>query len=98
MTPPQAVLTIYLATAACGLGAILLHQVNAFGAGVILLLVFCMLCLIAILEATGRRQLRRGRNGRRESPATDRNDAAPAIVPDVSRADSPGKESRSQGT
>lgn len=92
MTPPQAVLTIYLATAACGLGALLLHQVNAFGAGVILLLVFCMLCLIAILEATGRRQLRRGCNGRVESPATGCNDAAPEIVPDVPRAESPGKE------
>ena len=67
MTPPQAVLTIYLATAACGLGALLLHQVDTFGAGVILLLVFCMLGLIAILEATGRRQLRRGRNGRAPS-------------------------------
>ncbi|MGQ9606865.1 MAG: glycosyltransferase family 4 protein [Thermogutta sp.] len=63
MTPTQAVLTIYLTTAACGLGALLLHQVNGFGAGVILLLVCCMLGLIAILEATGRRQLRRGGRG-----------------------------------
>ena len=32
MTKPQAVLTIYLATATCGLGALLLHQVDSIGA------------------------------------------------------------------
>ncbi len=36
MTKPQAVLTIYLATATCGLGALLLHEVDALGAVVIL--------------------------------------------------------------
>ncbi len=55
MTNTQAVLTIYLATATCGLGALLLHQVNTVGACVILLLVGCILLLIAILETTGRR-------------------------------------------
>ena len=35
----QAVLTIYLTTATCGLGALLLHQVDTFGAVVIVLLV-----------------------------------------------------------
>ncbi|MFV1965882.1 MAG: MraY family glycosyltransferase [Pirellulaceae bacterium] len=53
----QAVLTIYLTTATCGLGALLLHQVNRFGAGIILLLVLSVLCLIAILESTARRKL-----------------------------------------
>jgi UDP-GlcNAc:undecaprenyl-phosphate GlcNAc-1-phosphate transferase len=52
----QAVLTIYLTTATCGLGALLLHRVDAFGAGIILLLVFCVLSLIAILESTARRR------------------------------------------
>jgi UDP-GlcNAc:undecaprenyl-phosphate GlcNAc-1-phosphate transferase len=55
MTKPQAVLTIYLTTATCGLGAFLLHQVNAAGAAIILLLVTCVLALIAILEMTARR-------------------------------------------
>ncbi|MGQ9768968.1 MAG: glycosyltransferase family 4 protein [Thermogutta sp.] len=55
----QAVLTIYLMAATCGLGALLLHQVNTFGAVVILLLVACMVGLIAILETTGRRAQRR---------------------------------------
>lgn len=56
MTKPQAVLTIYLTTATCGLGALLLRQVNAFGAAVILLLVISMLVLIGILETVGRRK------------------------------------------
>ena len=53
MTKSQAVLTIYLATATCGLGALLLHQVDRFGACVILLLVGCTLLLIAVLETAG---------------------------------------------
>ena len=54
MTKGQAVLTIYLATATCGLGALLLHEVDALGAVVVLALVACMLVLVAILETTGR--------------------------------------------
>lgn len=55
MSKPQAVLTIYLTTATCGLGALLLHQVNMLGAAVILLLVACVLVLVAVLETAGRR-------------------------------------------
>jgi UDP-GlcNAc:undecaprenyl-phosphate GlcNAc-1-phosphate transferase len=54
MTKTQAVLTIYLATATCGLGAFLLHEVDTAGACVVLLLVVCTLVLVAILETTGR--------------------------------------------
>jgi len=56
MTQPRAVLTIYLATATCGLGALLLHQVDAVGAGIILLSVGCVLVLVGVLEATGRQK------------------------------------------
>lgn len=56
MTKPQAVLTIYLTSATCGLGALLLRQVNMFGAAIILLLVTCVLVLIGILETVGRRK------------------------------------------
>jgi len=56
MTKSQAVGTIYLTTATCGLGALLLHQVDAAGACVILLLVGCMLVLVGILETAGRRK------------------------------------------
>ena len=54
MTSRQAVGTIYLLTAACGLGALLLHQVNTWGAVVILLMVFTVLCVIAMLEGVAR--------------------------------------------
>lgn len=56
MTKPQAVVTIYLATATCGLGAFLLHQVDLVGALTILLLVGCVLVLVGILETAGRRE------------------------------------------
>lgn len=56
LAPKQAVWTIYLLAAACGLGALLLHQVDAVGATVVLAMVACMLAVIAILEATARRK------------------------------------------
>lgn len=52
LSKPQAVLTIYLTTAGTGLGALLLHQVDAFGATIIGLMVIAQLTVIAILEAT----------------------------------------------
>ena len=63
MTKAQAVGTIYLTTTTCGLGALLLHQVNLGGAVVILTLVASVLVLIGILETTGRRNAARSRNG-----------------------------------
>jgi len=69
MSKPQAVLTICLSTATCGLGALLLHQVNTAGACIVLLLVGCILVLVGILETTGRRnrfrQAGHRRSGRR---------------------------------
>lgn len=53
----QAVLTIYLTTATCALGALLLNRVDPVGAVLILLLIVCVLGLIAILETTARRKL-----------------------------------------
>jgi UDP-GlcNAc:undecaprenyl-phosphate GlcNAc-1-phosphate transferase len=58
MSKPQAVGTIYLATATCGLGALLLHQVNGLGAAIVLLLVACVLVLVAVLETAGRTRRR----------------------------------------
>lgn len=57
LTKGQAVLTIYLTTATCGLGALLLHRVDLLGAVIIILMVVCVLMLIAILETTARRKL-----------------------------------------
>jgi UDP-GlcNAc:undecaprenyl-phosphate/decaprenyl-phosphate GlcNAc-1-phosphate transferase len=56
LSKPRAVLTIYLATATCGLGALLLRQVDRFGAAVVLLMVACTLTLVGILETVGRRK------------------------------------------
>lgn len=50
MTKGKAVLTIYLATIICGLGGLLLHQVDQRGAIVVMLLVGCVLSLIWLLE------------------------------------------------
>ncbi len=58
-TKSQAVGVIYLLTVTCGLGALLLHRVDRVGAVIVLLLVFCVLCLIALLESTARRQARK---------------------------------------
>lgn len=55
MTKGQAVLTIYLVTATCGLGGLLLHQVNAAGAAIVVAQVVCMMAVICVLEMTGRR-------------------------------------------
>ena len=52
MSKSQAVLTIYLTTATCGLGALLLSQVNRTGAWIILIQVGCVLTLIGVLETT----------------------------------------------
>ncbi len=53
----QAVLTIYLTTATCGLGALLLHRTDVVGAAFVILMIVCILALIAILESTARRKL-----------------------------------------
>lgn len=60
MTKGQAVLTIYLTTATCGLGVLLLHQVDEQGAWIVILLVICVLTLIAILETAGRKGPKKG--------------------------------------
>ena len=55
MTKGQAVLTIYLTTATCGLAALLLRRVDWFGAPIVLLLVLFTLLLIHLLESAARR-------------------------------------------
>ena len=58
LTKGQAVLTIYLLTATCGIGALLLHRVDTIGAVLIMLLIGCVLSLVAILETSARRRIR----------------------------------------
>lgn len=58
LTKPQAVATVHLTTATCGLGALLLYQVNQAGAVIIVLLIVCVLAVIAIIETAARRTIR----------------------------------------
>lgn len=51
LTKKQAVLTIYLATATCGLGALLLPRVDWIGAIIVSAIVLCAMGLIRILES-----------------------------------------------
>jgi UDP-GlcNAc:undecaprenyl-phosphate GlcNAc-1-phosphate transferase len=55
LTPPQAVWTIDLVTLACGLGALLLHRLDPWGAGLVLAQTGCLLGIVAILELSGNR-------------------------------------------
>jgi UDP-GlcNAc:undecaprenyl-phosphate/decaprenyl-phosphate GlcNAc-1-phosphate transferase len=59
-TKVQAVSTIYLLTATCGLAALLLHRVDFVGAVILSLLVICVLALIGLLEKTARRKIKSG--------------------------------------
>ena len=52
----QAVLTIYLVTATCGLAAILVTHVSLGQVALVLGIVVCMLLLVVILESTGWRK------------------------------------------
>jgi UDP-GlcNAc:undecaprenyl-phosphate GlcNAc-1-phosphate transferase len=58
MSKGQAVLTIYLVTATCGLAGLLLHEVDAAGAVVVVLQVLCMMAVVCVLEMTGRKKQR----------------------------------------
>lgn len=55
LTKTQAVLTVYLTTAICCLGSLLLYKVDFFGASLIFLQTFLVLLLIAIIEHTARK-------------------------------------------
>jgi UDP-GlcNAc:undecaprenyl-phosphate GlcNAc-1-phosphate transferase len=50
LTPPQAVWTIDLVTLAGGLGALLLHRLDAWGAALVMMQAGCLLGVVAILE------------------------------------------------
>jgi UDP-GlcNAc:undecaprenyl-phosphate GlcNAc-1-phosphate transferase len=58
LTPPQAVRTIDLVTLASGLGALLLHKLDATGAGVVVAQTVCLLGVVAILEVSAKRPVR----------------------------------------
>lgn len=55
LTRPQAVRTIYLVTLASGLGALLLHKLDGFGAVVVSGQTVCLLGVVALLEVSRNR-------------------------------------------
>jgi UDP-GlcNAc:undecaprenyl-phosphate GlcNAc-1-phosphate transferase len=59
LSKTQAVLTVYLTCATCGLGALLLQRVDWIGGTIVMLMIGCILTLIGILEATARRTIKR---------------------------------------
>ena len=75
LTPRQAVRTIDLVTLAGGLGALLLHRLDAVGAAVVVAQTVCLLGVVAILEVSATRPERgawRGETrGRRRPRRTD---------------------------
>lgn len=56
LSPPFAVMTIYLSTAVSAVGALLLYRTDFHGAILIVAQIVLVLALIAILESTGRRR------------------------------------------
>lgn len=70
LTPVGAVRTIYLVTLAGGLGALLLHRLDEFGAGVVVAQTCCLLGVVAILEISWNRSPERSKHGEsRREPA-----------------------------
>jgi UDP-GlcNAc:undecaprenyl-phosphate GlcNAc-1-phosphate transferase len=56
MTHKQAVLTIYLTTATCAVGALLLPRVDWVGAIIIVVSTCLVLCLVYVLESVRSRE------------------------------------------
>lgn len=79
LRPAHAVLTIHLATLMTGLGALLLYKVQDWtGAFLILALICCVLCVVAILETVGRRTLS-ARTAGEQSVASGRDSSDTAV-------------------
>ena len=58
LSRPRAVATIYLVSVTCGLGALLLHRIDAAGAWIVAVMIGCILALVAVLETAARRKIR----------------------------------------
>ncbi len=70
LTPPQAVWTIDLVTLAGGLGALLLHRLDGWGACVVVAQTCCLLGVVAILELSASRSEQANGQTRRETVGT----------------------------
>jgi UDP-GlcNAc:undecaprenyl-phosphate GlcNAc-1-phosphate transferase len=79
LTPAQAVWTIDLVTLAGGLGALLLHKLDAIGASVVLAQTCCLLGIVAILELSASRSEQANGQTRRESLGSIPTEAIAAV-------------------
>lgn len=86
LSPVRAVLTIYLATAATALSAIMLYFVPLRWAVVVLLQVLAVLGLVGILETTGLRGRRRTTGPSPSQPRGHAAESAPHEVANVDRS------------
>ncbi|MDQ3333236.1 MAG: undecaprenyl/decaprenyl-phosphate alpha-N-acetylglucosaminyl 1-phosphate transferase [Planctomycetota bacterium] len=87
LSPPRAVLTIYLATLTTGLAALVLYQVPGWGgAWLVIVIVGCVLAIVAILETTGRRSGRRLTASQHSAALTAALDHAPSRPPEPTRS------------
>jgi UDP-GlcNAc:undecaprenyl-phosphate/decaprenyl-phosphate GlcNAc-1-phosphate transferase len=80
LSPSQAVLTIDLVTLAGGLGALLLHRLDAVGAFVVMLQTCCLLGVVAILELSTGKTERVDVQTRREAVGATEADAEPKAL------------------
>jgi UDP-GlcNAc:undecaprenyl-phosphate/decaprenyl-phosphate GlcNAc-1-phosphate transferase len=85
MTKKQAVITIFLATVTCALGALLLQRTDWFGAIIVIVIVLCMLILIAVLE---------GLSGRAHLESNESSSSSPSSP--ITELSSPELSSREQ--
>jgi UDP-GlcNAc:undecaprenyl-phosphate GlcNAc-1-phosphate transferase len=91
LTPPQAVWTIDLVTLAGGLGALLLHKLEAPGACVVLAQTGCLLGVVAILEFSASRSEQRNGQTRDEILGPPQPQEVPAAgFRTAAGADTPG--------
>ncbi|MCA9106632.1 MAG: undecaprenyl/decaprenyl-phosphate alpha-N-acetylglucosaminyl 1-phosphate transferase [Planctomycetales bacterium] len=88
-TKPQAVATIHLLTATCGLGALLLHRLDLLGGVIVTAIVACILALIGLIELTARRRLRAMSNESSMSPSTAPGSLEPSASSSTSADDRP---------
>ena len=83
LTRPQAVRTIDLVTLAGGLGALLLHRLDAFGALVVLAQTVCLLGVVAILEVSASRPEHRSHADPKSTIADESSDSRKSVDTDL---------------
>jgi len=87
LTAPGAVRTISLFTLACGLGAILLHQLDGVGAGLVVAQTVCLIGVVIVLEFGASRPLESKANGPTDPQTPNTGDASAPKADEPSLSD-----------